>query len=99
MTKSLRYALLVFAIAGCTACAGSAQKKTESWMKCNYSRNDDRLYSHCEIKEQTLPASVAITGYGRQDGGIAPKGWECNELLVRSNIEADGPTQSATFLV
>src|SRR2546430_16925223 len=94
MTKSLRYALLVLAIAGCTACAVSAQKKTESSMKCDESRNYDRLYGHCEIKEQTLPQSGAITVDGKQNGGIAIKGWERNEILVRSKIETRAPTQS-----
>ena len=99
MIKSLRYALLVLAIAGCTACAVSAQKKTEGSMKCNDSRNDDRLYSHCEIKEQTLPASGAITVDGKQNGGIAIKGWERNEILVRSKIETRAPTQSEADLL
>ena len=99
MIKSLRYALLVLAIAGCAAGAVSAQKKTESSMKCNDSRNDDRLYSHCEIKEQTLPASGAITVDGKQNGGIAIKGWERNEILVRSKIETRAPTQSEADLL
>ena len=99
MTKSLRYALLVLAIAGCTVCAVSAQKKTESSMKCGDSRNDDRLYSHCEIKEQTLPASGGVTVDGKQNGGIAIKGWERNEILVRSKIETRAPTQSEADLL
>jgi len=99
MTKSLRYALLALTIAGCTACAVSAQKKTESSMKCSESRNDDRLHSHCEIKEQTLPASGAITVDGKQNGGVSIKGWERNEILVRSKIESRAPTQSEADLL
>ena len=102
MTKSLRYAFLVLAIAGCTACAVSAQKKTEkteSSMKCGQSGNDDRLYSHCEIKEQTLPAGGAITVDGKQNGGVSVKGWDRSEILVRSKIETRGPTQSEAELL
>src|SRR6266853_5964588 len=99
MIKSLRYTFVVLAIAGCMAGAVSAQKKTEGSMKCSDSRNDDRLYSHCEIKEQTLPAGGAITVDGKQNGGVSIKGWERNEILVRSKIETRGPTQSEADLL
>ena len=98
MIKSLRYAFVVLAIAGCMASAVSAQKKTEGSMKCSDSRNDDRLYGHCEIKEQTLPAGGAITVDGKQNGGVAVKGWDRNEILVRSKIESRAPTQSEADL-
>jgi DUF4097 and DUF4098 domain-containing protein YvlB len=99
MTKLLRSAFVVLAIAGCMAGAVSAQKKTESSMKCGDSRNDDRLYSHCEIKEQTLAAGGAITVDGKQNGGVAVKGWDRNEILVRSKIESRAPTQSEADLL
>jgi len=94
MIKSLRYAFVVLAITGSVAGAVSAQKKIEGSMKCGLSGNDDRLYHHCEIKEQTLPASGAITVDGKENGGVAVKGWDRNEILVRSKIETRGPTQS-----
>src|ERR1700751_2385099 len=93
MIKLLRYALLALIIAGCTACAVSAQKKSESSMKCNDSRNDNRLYGHCEIKEQTLPAGGAITVDGKQNGGISIKGWEKKQILFRAQIESTAPPQ------
>src|SRR5438874_1182595 len=99
MTKLLRYALLALAIAGCTACTVSAQKKTESSMKCDDSRNYDRQYGHCEIKEQTLPAGGAVTVDGKQNGGMSIKGWDRNEILVRSKIETRAPTQSEADLL
>src|SRR5438132_13931464 len=99
MIKSLRYAFVVLAITGCMAGAVSAQKKTESSMKCGDSRNDDRLYSHCEVKEQTLTAGGGLTVDGKQNGGIAIKGRERNEILVRSMIETRDPTQSEADLL
>ena len=99
MLKSLRYIALAIAIAGCTACAVSAQKKSESSMKCDDSRNYERLYGHCEIKEQTLPGGGAITVDGKQNGGISIKGWDKNETLVRSKIETRAPTQSEADLL
>jgi DUF4097 and DUF4098 domain-containing protein YvlB len=70
------------------------EKKTDSSLQCRDSRDSDRLYSHCEIKEQTLPAGGAITVDGKQNGGISIKGWERHEILVRARIESRAPTQA-----
>ena len=94
MTKTLRFALLSFAIVGFTTGIVNAQKKSEGSMKCRDSREDDRLSNHCEIKEQTLPAGGAITVDGKTNGGISIRGWERNEILVRSKIETRAPTQA-----
>jgi putative adhesin len=94
MTKLLRFALLAFAIASFTTSIVAAQKKSESSMKCRESYENNRLYGHCEIKEQTLPAGGAITVDGKTNGGISIKGWERNEILVRSKIETRAPTQA-----
>ena len=93
MTKSLRFALLSLVIAGFTT-GIVAQKKSEGSMQCRESRENDRLANHCEIKEQTLPAGGAITVDGKTNGGISIKGWERNEILVRSKIETRAPTQA-----
>jgi len=101
MIKTLRYVFVAFAIVGLTAGAIAAQDKSEKKfekksdsLQCRESRDNDRLYSHCEIKEQTRPASGAITIDGRQNGGISVKGWERNEILVRAKIESRAPTQA-----
>ena len=101
MTKLLRYFALVLAIfAGASALAAQDKskekfdKKMDESLQCRDSRNDDRLFSHCEVKEQTLPAGGAITVDGRQNGGISIKGWERNEILVRAKIESRAPTQA-----
>ncbi|PYS77878.1 MAG: hypothetical protein DMF70_15850 [Acidobacteria bacterium] len=94
MTKSLRFALLSFVIAGFTTGIVAAQKKSEGSMQCREYRENDRLSSHCEIKEQTLPAGGTITVDGKTNGGISIKGWERNEILVRAKIETRAPTQA-----
>lgn len=94
MTKLLRFALLSFAIAGFTTGIVAAQKKSEGSMRCRESYENNRLYGHCEIKEQTVPAGGAITVDGKTNGGISIKGWERNEILVRSKIETRAPTQA-----
>src|SRR2546429_8951985 len=93
MNKSLRYTLAALAIVGFIGGA-TAQKKSESSLDCREWRGDDRLQSHCEIKEQTLPAGGIITVDGKQNGGISIKGWERNEVLVRSRIQTQAPTQA-----
>ncbi len=93
MNKSLRGALAALAIVGFIGVA-PAQKKSESSLECRDGRGDDRLQSHCEIKEQTLSAGGIITVDGKQNGGISIKGWERNEVLVRSRIESQAPTQA-----
>src|SRR5260370_4602994 len=94
MTKSRRFALLAFVMAVFTSGIGAAQNQAEGSRRCRDYRGDDRLSSHCEIKEQTLPAGGAITVDGKTNGGISIKGWERNEILVRSKIETRAPTQA-----
>src|SRR3989475_3173253 len=93
MKKSFRCALAALAIVGFIGGA-TAQKKSDSSLECRDGRGDDRLQSHCEIKEQTLPAGGIITVDGKQNGGISIKGWERNEVLVRSRIQTQAPTQA-----
>src|SRR2546423_8429913 len=50
---------------------------------------------HCEIKEQTLPASGGLIKVdGRQNGGVAIKGWERNEVLVRARVQTTALSQA-----
>jgi len=93
MNKSLHCALAALAIVGFIAVA-TAQKKSESSLECRDWRGSDRLQGHCEIKEQTLPTGGIITVDGKQNGGISIKGWERNEVLVRSRIQTQAPTQA-----
>jgi len=93
MNKSLHCALAALALVGFIGVA-PAQKKSESSLECRDGRGNDRLQSHCEIKEQTLPAGGIITVDGKQNGGISIKGWERSEVLVRSRIQTQAPTQA-----
>jgi DUF4097 and DUF4098 domain-containing protein YvlB len=93
MDKLLRCALVAFTIAGFTGVA-TAQKKSEGSLQCRDWHGNDRLQSHCEIKEQTLPAGGMITVDGKQNGGVSIKGWERNEILVRARIQTQAPTQA-----
>src|SRR3982750_2467787 len=93
--KSLRFFLLSLTIVACAIAAAAqdrSDKKSGSSLQCD-SNNYDRGYGHCEIKEQPVPAGGVITVDGRQNGGIAIKGWDRNDLLVRAKIETRAPTQ------
>ena len=92
MKRWLGYTLLVFAIVSFAAGAASAQKK-EGSMDCrDGSWNGDRLQNHCEIKEQTLPLGGAISVDAGQNGGVGIKGWDRNEILLRSRIQTAAPS-------
>jgi DUF4097 and DUF4098 domain-containing protein YvlB len=97
MTRAIRYSLLALALAG-FAISVAAQDKSDKTsggsLRCLDSYNGDRLYGHCEIKEQPVPAGGAITVDGKQNGGILIRGWERNDLLVRAKIETRAPTQA-----
>lgn len=94
MIKTLRFTLLLVAIVAVSACVSQAQKKAEATMKCRDDDGDNRYARHCEIKEQTLPASGAITVDGKTNGGIGIKGWDRHEILVRAKVETRAPSQA-----
>lgn len=94
MKKFFNYALLAFAIAGLAATIATAQKKTGGSMNCRDTWSSDRLQGHCEIKEQTLPASGAIAVDGGRNGGVSVKGWDRGEVLVRARVQTAASTQA-----
>jgi len=93
MNKWLRRSAFIFLLASVTAISAFADQDKSS-MGCRDDWHSDRLSSHCEIKEQTLPAAGAISVDGRQNGGVSVKGWDRNEILVRSRIQTAAPTQA-----
>jgi hypothetical protein len=55
----------------------------------------NRLFSHCEIKEQSLPpGNGPISIDPGKNGGISVKGWSRNEVLVRARIDTAAPSES-----
>ena len=94
MKRWLGYVLLVFAIVSLASSAASAQKK-EGSMDCRDNWDGDRLQNHCEIKEQTLPAGGAIDVDAGKNGGVAVKGWDRNEVLVRARVQTAALSQAA----
>lgn len=92
MKMKFHYALLALAIISLVGGAVAAQKKNEASMTCRDSIFGDRLKSHCEIREQTLLPGGVINVDGLRNGGVAVKGWDRNEVLVRARIQTAAPT-------
>ena len=61
-------------------------------MECRDSWNNDRLQNQCEIREQVLPIGGTIDVDAGRNGGVAVKGWDKNEILVRSRVQTAAPT-------
>jgi hypothetical protein len=94
MNKWLRRSAFIFILTIVTGLSAFADQDKAS-MAC---RDDDwhngRLSSHCEIKEQTLSSTGAVSVDGRQNGGVSVKGWDRNEILVRARIQTAAPSQA-----
>lgn len=96
MNKWLRRSAFIVMLTIVSALSAFANKDEDKdkGMACRDDWHSDRLLSHCEIKEQTLPAAGAISVDGRQNGGVSIKGWDRNEILARARIQTAAPTQA-----
>ena len=97
MKKWVEYTLLVLAIVSLTAGAASAQKDKSSKedkgsMDCRDGGWNDRLQTHCEIREQTVAAGGTITVDAGKNGGVSVKGWDRGDVLIRTRVQANAPT-------
>jgi hypothetical protein len=92
MKITFRCVVLVFAILSVAGVVTAQKKSGSGSLRCLDSMSSDRLKVHCEIKEQTIPAGGVINVDGRRNGGVSVKGWERNEVLVRSQIQTAAPT-------
>ena len=94
MNKLLSRAVL-FVMVTCvvSVTAFSQKEKSDDSLGCRDNWQGDKLARHCEIKEQTLPATDGtIKVDGRVNGGVAIKGWDRNEILMRARIQSTGPS-------
>lgn len=88
-----RIAFVVMLI-GAMSAQAFAQKDGKDTLTCREWQSGTRA-NHCEIKEQTLPASGGLIKVdGRQNGGVSVKGWDRNEVLVRARIQTTAPSQA-----
>jgi hypothetical protein len=95
MFRFLGRSVLIAALVTFTGVAAFAQRDKDRSLAC---RGDDTMYndklvSNCEMREQTLaPSGGTISIDGRQNGGIAVKGWDQNQILMRARVQGGAPT-------
>lgn len=93
MYRFLGRSLLIVALATFTGVTMFAQKRDGSLSCRENNWYNDRLVGNCEIREQTLaPSGATIAIDGRQNGGVAVKGWDQNQVLVRARVQTGAPT-------
>ena len=84
--------VLIAALAALASISVLAQQKGGT-LACRDNWYNDKLVGNCEIREQTLaPTGAPIAIDGRQNGGIAVKGWDQNKVLVRARVQTGAPT-------
>src|SRR5712691_2102211 len=49
--------------------------------------NQNRLVTHCEMREQTIGFSGRLTVDGGMNGGVTVKGWDRADVMVRAKVE------------
>lgn len=75
--------------------AAQTQDNTQPTLNCNDGNRDNgRRARHCEMREQTIAYSGRLTLDGGQNGGVSVKGWNRQDVLVRSKVESWAPSQS-----
>jgi DUF4097 and DUF4098 domain-containing protein YvlB len=69
-----------------TALPLAAQDKK---LSCENQNWGDRAH-FCEVREQTIAAAGRLEVDGRTNGGVSVKGWDRPDVLVRSQVNAQG---------
>jgi len=80
----------------CLPVMAQMQNNTEQSLKCNDGNNwrNNKNFSACQIKEQTIAGTSLIDVDGGQNGGASVKGWDRNDILVRYQVQTWAPTES-----
>ncbi len=94
MNNWLRRTVLIAATVSVMSVLAIGQEKSKGSLECRDNWHNDRLMSHCEIREQTVPAGGTLTVDARKNGGVSVKGWDRSEVLVRSKVQAAATTKS-----
>jgi Putative adhesin len=68
-----------------------AQEKS---LSCNNESNHrDRMVTHCEMREQSVPFGGRLAVDAGVNGGVTVKGWDNSGVLVRARVEASAPDE------
>ena len=94
MNKWLRLGVFVAALMTMNVALAVAHGDKDGSLTCRDNWSSDRLVGQCEIREQKLPAGGMLTVDASRNGGVAIKGWDQNEILVRARVQAAAATQA-----
>ncbi len=85
------HAMLLLGALGAAGPVGAQERERtpEEWLRrCREWRDDGDRVRHCQVRDVTIPrVSGQLSIDGRQNGGIAVRGWDRNEILVRAKIQ------------
>lgn len=70
------------------------ESKSRGSLTCGDNWSSDRLEGHCEIREQSVTAGGAINVDASKNGGVAVKGWDRNDVLVRARVQTAAATKA-----
>jgi DUF4097 and DUF4098 domain-containing protein YvlB len=76
-----------------------APKSPAPSLTCEHANHNDRLISHCEMREQTMIAGGRLTIDGLTNGGVSVKGWTRSDILVRAQVQTAAPSESEATLL
>ena len=93
MNKWLRLGVFALALLSTTGTIALAQRDKGGSLSCRDNWSSDRLVGQCEIREQKIPAGGTLTVDASRNGGVAVKGWDQNEILVRARVQGAAPSQ------
>ncbi|MFZ0062983.1 MAG: hypothetical protein WAL47_13215 [Pyrinomonadaceae bacterium] len=93
MNKWLRLGVFVGALLSLTGALAFAHGDKDGSLSCRDNWYSDRLVGQCEIREQKMPAGGLLTVDASRNGGVAIKGWDQNEILVRARVQAAAASQ------
>ena len=87
---------ILFALV-CLSWAGQAQfvDNRERKLDCNGDRWRPDRTGFCEMRELSMPAGGQLHVDGRMNGGVAVKGWNRNDILVRAQVRGWADTDAA----
>lgn len=64
-------------------------------LNCDDHHGDSRRATFCEMREQTVAAAGGVISVnGSPNGGIAVKGWDRSDVLVRAQVRTSAPTDA-----
>jgi len=76
--------------------AFSLLAQTKATLNCDDHGGDRNRPGFCEMRESTVAAAGGVVSIdSRPNGGIALKGWDRNDVMVRAQVRASAPTEAA----